>query len=105
VDSFALGVTPDSVQGYGEVNLLSAIPATSSDNSAQDLYVMDALAVVGKKNYILELNVASSDKPLKVTIVSCSPFLPFLLDLTLLVFSSPRYEGLVRSSVRHWLLL
>jgi hypothetical protein len=70
VNSFALSATPDSVQGYGEVNLLSAIPATSSDSSAQDLYVMDALAVVGKTNYILELNVANNDKPLKVTIVS-----------------------------------
>lgn len=70
LDSFALGKTPDSVQGYGAINLLNAVPATSDDRKAQDLYVVDAFPFVGKTNYLLQVEVTDSSKPLKVTIVS-----------------------------------
>lgn len=70
LDSFALGKTPDSVQGYGAINLLNAVPATVDDRKAQDLYVVDAFGFVGKSNYLLQVEVTSSDKPLRVTIVS-----------------------------------
>jgi hypothetical protein len=73
LDSFALSSTPDSVQGYGEVNLLSAVPASSDDMKAQDLFVLDAFQVAGKTNYLLQLEVAHSDKPLKVTIAWYDP--------------------------------
>jgi hypothetical protein len=73
IDSFALSGTPDSLQGYGEVNLLSAVPTSSDEMKAQDLYVLDAFQVAGKTNYVLQLEVAHSDKPLKVTIAWYDP--------------------------------
>jgi hypothetical protein len=69
LDSFLLGATPDSVQGYGEVTLLKAVPVTTDDRKAQDLYVVDAFAFAGKTNYLLQLEVEDDDKPLRVTIV------------------------------------
>ncbi|CAE7696075.1 unnamed protein product, partial [Symbiodinium microadriaticum] len=68
IASYTLGTPPDSVQGYGMVNLHSIVPLSSSEQKEHNFYVMDKLNVPMWNVYMFTVEVTSSKKPLRVTI-------------------------------------
>jgi hypothetical protein len=69
VASHSLGSPPDSVQGYGSVNLHAVLPLTASERDQHDLYVLDGFSMGGRTTATLAVKVASSKRPLKVTLL------------------------------------
>lgn len=70
IASYELGTRPDSLQGYGAINLHSVVPLSVSDREETDLYVKDKFNIPSYSTWKLDVTVESSKKPLKVTIVS-----------------------------------
>ena len=68
--SFTLsGTAPDSVQGYGAVNLHSIVPLTTAERNSHDLYVADQTAVAAGSTVTLWVVVTDNSQPLKVSVV------------------------------------
>jgi hypothetical protein len=73
VKSFSLSATPDSLQGYGALQLDRFIPLPNDRYPSRDLFVRDTFSIsLGTQR--LTLRVQSSTVPLKVTIVVCPSF-------------------------------
>lgn len=68
ISAHSLGSPPDSVQGYGAVNLNSVIPLSSKERSDQELYVADSYKMSGRSSATLVASVSSSARPLKITV-------------------------------------
>jgi len=69
IASHSLGSPPDSVQGYGSVNLNSIIPLSTEQREKYDFYVSDAFGMGGRQTAKLQVAVTSSKKPLKITLL------------------------------------
>ena len=69
IASHTLGSPPDSVQGYGSVNLHAVLPLSVAERDSQDLYLSDLFNIGGRGSASLTVKVASSKKPLKVTLL------------------------------------
>ena len=102
IASHTLASPPDSVQGYGSVNLHAIIPMSSGERKAQDLYVADAFAISGRQSATLQVSVKSGKKPLRVTLLwydrasvvgNSQNLLIINLDLTVTSPSGNTYYG------------
>lgn len=69
IAAHTLGSPPDSVQGYGSVNLHAVVPLTVAERNTQDLYLSDIFNMGGRATATLQVKVASSKRPLKVTLL------------------------------------
>jgi len=67
LSSYSLGSPPDSVQGYGALNL-AGIPLSTSQRKKQDLYVRDKFSFAAGSQYVMQVSVSDNNKPLRVTL-------------------------------------
>ena len=65
----SLGSPPDSVQGYGSVNLNSIIPLSKQQREKHDLYISDMFGMGGRQSATLKVTVSSNKMPLKITLL------------------------------------
>ena len=69
IKSYYLSSTPDSVQGYGSLQLEPFIPLPNDKYPTRDLYVRDVFSMSAATQK-LSIRVSTQDYPLKVTVVS-----------------------------------